>query len=186
MLRNTGTSYGWIAIVLHWTIGLLVIGQVVLGLLMARLEDQRLSFDLIQLHKSLGFLTLALALARIAWRLADPAPAPPAGTPPLERRAAAVSHAVLYLLMLGLPLTGWVLVSVSPLDMPTFAFYRVLIPNLPLPMSEPMEDLWSTVHRLVAYLMLGLICVHVLAALRHHFWLRDSVLMRMIRPQQKP
>ena len=123
MLLNTKLGYGWVAIVLHWTIAVLIVGQWTLGKVMKNLADQRLSFDLIQWHKSFGFLILALAVLRLCWRLANPRPALPPETSGLERLAAGWVHRTLYALMLLLPLSGWAIVSASTLEIPTFAFY---------------------------------------------------------------
>jgi cytochrome b561 len=182
MLRNTEVRYGLVAIVLHWLIGLLFIGQIALGLIMVRLEDQRLSFDLIQWHKSFGFLILVLVPLRIAWRLANPRPALSDTTPAWEHVAASAAHRIFYLLMILLPVTGWVLVSVSTLGMPTFAFYRFIIPNLPLPASDGSEAMWALVHQWLGYAASGLVALHILAALRHQFVLRDGLLVRMLVP----
>lgn len=182
MLRNNRDGYGLVAIALHWAIALLFIGQLVFGLVMVRIADQRLSFDLIQWHKSFGFLLLGLVLVRLLWRLANPRPDDPATLAPWERIAARTNHRLLYVLMFALPLSGWALVSVSVLAIPTFAFYLVVIPHLPLEMSEAAEDFWDETHELLAYIAIALVAVHVLASLRHHFWLRDDVLRRMIIP----
>lgn len=182
MLRNTETGYGLIAITLHWLIGLLFIGQVILGLVMVRLEDQRLSFELIQWHKSFGFLILLLVPLRIVWRLANPRPTLPDTTPAWEHEAASGTHLLLYALMLILPLTGWALVSVSTLGMPTFAFYRFIVPNLPLQASDGAEEIWAFVHQWLGYAATAIVGLHILAALRHQFVLRDGLLTRMLVP----
>src|SRR5690606_14556202 len=116
MLANSQTQYGWTAIVLHWAMALLLFGQWTLGQTMVRISDQRLAFDLFQWHKSFGLLVLALAILRLAWRLANPRPLLPAGTPRLEQAAAASTHRALYALMILLPLSGWALVSASVLE----------------------------------------------------------------------
>lgn len=185
MLRNTHDSYGWVAIVLHWTIALLFSGQLALGLVMSRLDDQRAAFDLIQLHKSFGFLLLGLVLVRLGWRAANPRPALPASTGRIEAAAARMAHWLLYLLMLAMPLTGWALVSVSILDIPSMPFDLFIMPNLPLEMSDDAEMLWGGTHEILAWTAIGLIAVHVLAALRHHLWLKDDVLRRMVRPRRR-
>lgn len=182
MLRNTAKSYGLVAIILHWVIALLFIGQLVLGLWMVRMADQRLAFSLIQWHKSFGFLILALAAIRLCWWLVNPRPALPDDMSRWERSAAGVAHAALYGLMFVLPLTGWALVSVSLLGIPTFAFYLFVIPHLPLAVSEQAETLWSSAHALLGYGAAGLVTIHILAALRHHLWLRDDLLTRITRP----
>lgn len=171
--------YDAAAIVLHWLMALLLTAQLLLGLTMSRIADQRSAFELIQLHKSIGLTLLGLIGLRLVWRLANRPPPLPDGMPLWERQAARFAHAVLYLLMLVLPLTGWALVSVSVLAVPTMPFGLFVLPNLPLPMSEAAELLWGCLHGLLAWALVGVVALHVLAALRHHFWLRDGVLTRM-------
>lgn len=180
MLRNTENAYGWVAIAFHWAIALLITGQWILGKWMVRLDDQRLTFELIQWHKSTGFLILALVMLRLPWRVFNPPPELPASMPLVERSAARWSHRVLYVLMLLLPLSGWALVSVSVLEIPTLAFYLILIPHLPFAKSEAAEDFWATTHEILGWAMLAVVALHVLAALRHHFLLKDEVLRRML------
>lgn len=184
MIRNGRDYYGLVAIVLHWAIAFLIIGQLVMGTVMVRLANQRLAFDLIQWHKSFGFLTLVLVVLRLAWRFANPLPAYPAAVPDWEASAARAMHRLLYVLMVLLPLSGWALVSVSVLAIPTLAFYLFLVPNLPLGISEGAEDFWAAAHRLLGYAMMAAVAIHGLAALRHHFWLKNDLLVRMLRPSQ--
>jgi cytochrome b561 len=185
MLRNRAHGYGSITIILHWLIALLFIGQLVGGNVMTRLEDKRLAFNLIQWHKSFGFLLLALVLLRILWRLANRAPRYPETMPVWEQRAAHVSHGLLYMLQLALPLTGWIVVSVSVLAIPTFAFYLVIIPNLPLAAAAGTEHLFMRMHTWLGYAAAGLLALHIAAALRHHFVLKDGLMRRMLRPVTK-
>jgi cytochrome b561 len=182
LLRNTASCYGWGAIVLHWAIAVIFIGQFVLGLVMMRVASQRTSFELIQLHKSFGFLLLGLVMLRIAWRLGNVTPSLPPETGRLERRAAPLAHFVLYLFQLALPLSGWALVSVSVLAIPSMPFGLFVVPNLSLGMSAGAEGFWLKAHSYLAYAGIALVALHVAASLRHHFWLRDSVLARMITP----
>ncbi|MFK0686669.1 cytochrome b [Mesorhizobium sp. IMUNJ 23033] len=182
MITNNTNRYGWAAIALHWLIALIFIGQFALGFIMVRIESQRTAFELIQLHKSFGFLLLGLIILRIAWRLGNAAPALPRSVGALERRAAPLAHFALYAFQLALPLSGWALVSVSMLEIPSMPFNLFVMPNLPLAMSDAAENIWAAAHWYLAYAGIALVVLHVLAALRHHFWLRDSVLVRMITP----
>lgn len=182
MLRNTKSRYGWAAIVLHWLIGLIFISQFVLGWAMVRIASQARSFELIQLHKSFGFLLLGLVLVRIGWRLVSVHPELPDEVGPLERKAAPAVHLALYAAQLVVPLSGWVLVSVSVLEIPSMPFDLFVMPNLPFDVSEQAENFWIAAHKWLAYAGIALVALHILAALRHHFWLRDIVLVRMISP----
>ncbi|MCO5063820.1 MAG: cytochrome b [Rhizobiaceae bacterium] len=184
MLGNTRRSYGLVAIVLHWIIAPLFIGQLVLGFLMVRLDDQRRAFELIQLHKSLGFLILALAVPRLLWRLGGISPELPESMSRYERLAATLSHASLYGLMIGLPLTGWILVSVSTLGIVTFAFNFVVIPNLPLVPSDGAEAFWSSTHMALGFIAAAVVTLHLCAAAWHQFIRKDGLLSRILCPRR--
>ncbi|MER8414490.1 MULTISPECIES: cytochrome b [unclassified Mesorhizobium] len=181
-ITNSTTRYGWGAIILHWLIALIFIGQFGLGFVMVRLTSQRTAFELIQLHKSFGFLLLGLVVLRVAWRLGNATPPLPRSVGTLERRAAPLVHFALYAFQLALPLSGWALVSVSMLEIPSLPFNLFVMPNLPLAESDGAESFWAATHWYLAYAGMALVALHVLAALRHHFQLRDGVLTRMITP----
>jgi cytochrome b561 len=186
MLRNTETGYGLVAIVFHWMIALLFAGQVALGIFMTRLADEEpTKFGLYQWHKSFGLLILLLALVRLAWRLINPAPDLPQGMRDWEQRAARLAHVFLYAAILLVPVTGWAFVSSSPLGIPTFAFYLVVVPHLPVPVSDVAEAVLQRVHTSLALLSAAVAVLHVAAALRHHFVLKDAVLQRMIVPVRR-
>ncbi|MGX9983404.1 cytochrome b [Methylobacterium fujisawaense] len=182
--------YSAVAILLHWASALSVLVLIGLGLTMthAALAPLR-QFQLYQWHKSVGVTVLALTVLRLLWRLTHRSPPHPVGMPARERRAAAAAHHLLYLLLVGLPLTGWAVVSLSPFNIPTVLYGLVPWPHLPLAAHVPdpaaAEGLLKQVHALGAWFLAALLAVHVAAALRHHFLLRDDVLRRML-PGRRP
>ncbi|AWV15690.1 MULTISPECIES: cytochrome b [Methylobacterium] len=182
--------YSAVAILLHWASALAVLVLIGLGLTMthAALAPLR-QFQLYQWHKSVGVTVLALTVLRLLWRLTHRPPPHPVGMPARERRAAAAAHHLLYLLLVGLPLTGWAVVSLSPFNIPTVLYGLVPWPHLPLAAHVPdpaaAEGLLKQVHALGAWFLAALLAVHVAAALRHHFLLRDDVLRRML-PGRRP
>jgi cytochrome b561 len=182
--------YSAVAILLHWASALAALVLIGLGLTMthAALAPLR-QFQLYQWHKSVGVTVLALTVLRLLWRLTHRPPPHPVGMPARERRAAAVAHHLLYLLLVGLPLTGWAVVSLSPFNIPTVLYGLVPWPHLPLAAHVPdpaaAEGLLKQVHALGAWFLAALLAVHVAAALRHHFLLRDDVLRRML-PGRRP
>jgi cytochrome b561 len=101
-----------------------------------------------------------------------------------ERYAAQASHFLLYVLIVGIPLSGWALASSSPLGIPTIWFGQAEVPHLPglqgYADQHAVEDQVHEVHELLGNLMIGLLLIHVGAALKHHFWDRDDVLTRML------
>jgi cytochrome b561 len=186
MLRNTKSGYGLVAIVFHWLIAALFLGQVVLGLYMTGLPpDEPLVFPLYQWHKSLGLSILLLALLRLAWRVLNRAPNLPDPLPAWEKRAARLAHLSLYAAIVAVPVTGWALVSASPLAIPTFAFNLVVVPHLPVTAGEAAETVWIFIHGNLAKLALLVALLHIGAALRHQFILRDGLIRRMIRPARE-
>ncbi|MTI16960.1 cytochrome b [Rhodobacteraceae bacterium RKSG542] len=187
MLRNTKFGYGSLAILFHWTMAILIIGMLGLGLYMVRQPlTAPETFALFQWHKSFGIVVFALALARLVWRFSNPAPTLPENMGALERLAAHLGHAGLYALMLFLPLSGWLVVSSSPYNIPTLLFGSINIPHMPLGWAvaekTSLSDPASLIHEYAAYLLIVLVLLHIAAALKHHFISKDDVLVRMMKP----
>jgi cytochrome b561 len=170
--KSAREHYDAVAVVLHWTMALGIFVLIGLGLAMkhAGLPKARV-IQLFQLHKSIGIVVLLLAVARLAWRLVRSAPPLPDALPALERQAAHAGHAVLYVLMLALPLTGWAVVSTAPLNIPTVLFGRVPWPDIwflaELPNKAPAFAVAQALHKYGAYALIAVVAVHVAAALRH-------------------
>jgi cytochrome b561 len=183
MLRNTANSYGLVSILFHWIIAALFLCQMPLGYLTQATRNQpALQFELYQWHKSVGFLILLLGGIRLVWALINPKPALTADLSDAERKAARIAHLSLHLLTVLVPLAGWAVVSTSPLQIPSYAFNLVVVPNLPLQISSYAEGVWSSIHGFLAYGAAFIAAVHILAALRHHFHFRDETLIRILLP----
>jgi cytochrome b561 len=180
----TPARYNTVSIALHWLIALGILALVAIGLSMTHLNPApMLKFQLYQLHKSIGITVLLAVLLRVIWRLTHKPPPLPE-MPPIEKAAAKATHGLLYLLMLGIPLTGWALVSVSVLNLPTVLYGVMPWPHLPI-LSEitnkaPVEAVMKFIHGKLAWVLIALIVLHAGAALRHHFILRDGILRRML------
>lgn len=178
--RNTSASFGLVAIVFHWTIALLFLAQLALGYLMSRDIDPVLQFNLFQYHKSIGFLVLALAAPRFIWSVFSRKPRALDGEGMASRLAARSAHAALLFLTLAVPLAGWAVASTSPLQIPSYVFDLVVVPGLPMAISDQAEAFWTEVHATLAYLAAVIVVLHVAAALWHHFVRKDPTLRRMI------
>ena len=178
--RNTSASFGWVAIAFHWTIALLFLTQLALGYMMSRdTIDPVLQFDLFQYHKSIGFLVLALAVPRFIWSIFSRKPRAVDGEGLASRLAARAAHAALLFLTLAVPLAGWAVASTSPLQIPSYVFDLIVVPGLPMTISDEAEALWTEVHATLAYLAAVIVLLHVAAALWHHFIRKDPTLRRM-------
>jgi cytochrome b561 len=182
---NTTESWGWVARLIHWVMAGLILFQLGLGIWMTNFVPDLLEqFRLTQTHKSWGFVIFVLALVRIGWRLVNRAHPPmPAGTPGWQVRAAAASHALLYALMLVLPLSGWVMSAASPtqdlLNIQNMVFGRFAMPDPWVPGVAWIEAVAKAVHVGAAVLMVLVLAVHAGAALKHLIVDRDGVFARM-------
>jgi cytochrome b561 len=178
--------YHTVAIFLHWTIAAAIVAQLAIGLWMVRAirvaGSQAVAFHAYQWHKSLGLAILALSLVRLCWRLANPPPPLPATMTRIQRTAAKTMHWLFYVLMLGTPLIGWLMVSASPLGLPTMVFGLFEWPHIAwlAGLGGSVEAAFKTAHRAMGYGFIVLLALHVAAALKHHLSDRDDVLARML------
>jgi cytochrome b561 len=177
VLRNDEARYGAVAQALHWLIAALVVVMFGLGWYMTDLPLGQKKFDFYQLHKSIGITILALAAARLLWRLFNPAPPLPASMRPWERAAARASHALLYLMLFAQPLLGFLQSNAA--NFPVVWWGAIRLPPL-IGTHEALAERLLEAHRWNSRLLLALVLVHAGAALRHHFVLRDEVLRRML------
>lgn len=181
------TRYSVVAIIIHWLTALTVIGLLIVGNYMADLpRTDPIKLDLFNWHKSFGVTVLLLTVIRLAWRLTHKPPALPGEMPGWEKRVAHAAHWLFYVLLLGVPLLGWIMVSAAPRSVPTFLFGLIEWPHisyfadLDFEQKKGMHEIFEDMHAAAAYSMAGLIVLHVGAALRHHFLLKDKILRRMI------
>lgn len=180
--------YTQVAIILHWLIAFGVIGLIAAGKWMTgaikQPETQALAYDVYQLHKSMGITVLLLTVLRIAWRLGHRPPPMPDTMPGWQKTVAAGAHWVFYLLLIGIPLSGWALVSASPLGLPTLLFGLVEWPHIPaltqVVNREETAHQLEEVHEWLGHAMLLLVVIHVAAAIKHQVLDRDNLLARML------
>jgi cytochrome b561 len=169
--------WGVSVVVLHWINAALIIGLLAHGWIMTHaVFGAAATFNLYQLHKSLGFSALALTALRIAARLRRPAPNPVPGWGGRLARAVQTAFYLLTLIAIG---AGWLVVSTSPLPIPTRFFGLFVIPNVAPPDAALFG--WATLaHQLAAYAMAALVALHIAGALKHHWINRDDALTRML------
>lgn len=179
--------YTAVAIALHWIIAFSILGLIAVGWFMETisfdtLEGRAQYQSIVQLHKSFGITVLVLSIARIAWRLMNPPPPEPA-MPGWQAFAANAVHVLFYVLMIAMPLSGWVMASASPaFETKYFGLFDArlpVLPTLPLDSREGIENAAASAHSLLAWVIIGLLALHVGAALKHHFVDRDGLLARM-------
>lgn len=184
MGRSPGLRYGDTAVIFHWLIAVFIIGLLVVGKYMTGLaENDPIRFELTQWHKSFGIVVLLLSVLRIVWRLLHKPPPEPESIARWQQLAASFVHILLYVLMLALPITGWIMVSTSPLNIDTVLFGAIPWPHLPitdLPNKEAIAADFHQYHEYAGMALIVLLLAHVGAALKHHLIDKDGVLMRML------
>ena len=165
------------AITLHWAIALLIFAAFPLGVYMHELPLSPTKLRLYSYHKWIGVSIFLLAVLRVAWRSTHRPPPLPATMPRWETLAASTVHHLLYVLILAVPLSGWLMSSAK-------GFQTVWFGVLPLPdlvgKNKELGDLLREVHESLNFTMLGLMLAHIGAAFKHHFIERDEILARMI------
>jgi cytochrome b561 len=165
------------AIALHWLMALLLVGLFAVGLYMHELPLSPWKLKIYSWHKWAGVTAFLLVLARLAWRHVHRPPALPAVMPPPLRFAAHAGHAVLYLLMIAIPLSGWLMSSAKGFQ--TVYFGVLPIPDL-LEKNKELGDRLKEVHEMLNFLLAFVVVGHVGAALKHHLIDKDDVLTRML------
>lgn len=165
------------AIVLHWLIAVAVIVNWRLAETAHELPDAEAA-ALMGRHMALGIVILALTALRLIWRVTKPAPPWASSMNPWEVVAARAVHTVFYLLLLGLPLGGWLATSFQGSGVGMFGLFT--LPALPVIASEAAGEAIFEMHEIGGKIMLALIVLHVLGALKHHLIDRDGNLYRML------
>ena len=178
-LKNTENGYGWVAIALHWLVAVAVFAMFGLGLYMIELTYYDAWYKgSLDLHKSAGILMALTVLIRFVWRLINPSPKG-LSPKPLENLAAHLAHGLLYLMMAALFISGYLISTADGQGIAVFELFTV-----PATLSaDHQEDIAGDVHRWLAWGLMGLVGLHALAALKHHFLNRDATLKRMLRSQ---
>jgi cytochrome b561 len=175
--QDSPTRYGAVAQGFHWLIAALVVTQFVLANLADDLPIGAHKLALLARHKSFGMTVLMLAILRLLWRLKNPPPQLPAGMAPWERHIARATHIAFYVLLFAMPLTGWLMSSAKNYSVSWFGLFTW--PNL-IGKNETAFDFLRATHDTLSYVLLVIAILHILAALKHHFWHKDDVLLRML------
>ncbi|WP_159976958.1 MULTISPECIES: cytochrome b [unclassified Novosphingobium] len=160
---------------LHWAIAVLILANLATGLLHDALEGV---VAVMPVHKAVGLTVLVLSLARLGWRMCWKAPAYPGSMSGTEIAAAHILHALLYVLMIAMPLSGWIMSSAGKYPLSWFGLFDW--PKLAVTKGSTLYEIGHSFHGIGGWTLLALVLGHVAAALRHQFLLRDAVLRRML------
>lgn len=176
-LKNTQEGYGIVAIIFHWTMAVLIIFLLTLGIYMVNLPISLLKLKLFGWHKEWGILALILVSLRLGWRFNNIVPRLPDSISVWQKRAAHGMHWVFYICLFALPITGWMISSAANLSVSFFGLF--ILPDLIAPNPDLQKTL-EWIHQWIGYALILFICLHIAAALKHHFINKDNVLRRML------
>jgi cytochrome b561 len=176
-IQSSKPRYSAVAQGFHWIIAALIVAQFTLAWLADDLPLGMHKLALLARHKSFGMTILMLAVLRLLWRLFNRPPELPSGMSKIEKLLARATHIAFYVLLFAMPLTGWMMSSAKNYSVSWFG--RFTWPNLVAP-NEHAFDLLRSTHHILSYVLLAIAILHILAALKHHFWNKDDVLVRML------
>ena len=172
---NTRQEYGVVSKCLHWLIALLVIAMLIYGFLLGSFP-RNWHHTVVMLHKSFGLIVLALSLLRILWLWFHRKPDMLNNMSAWQQLLAEVVHFLLYIMLVALPLSGWIMATASnkpPVFFNWFSF------AFPIPVDYRVASIASDCHTVFAWIVIGLIALHVLGALKHALIDKDDTLRRM-------
>lgn len=175
LFRNTKNRYGWVAMLFHWAMALLILAMLGLGLYMDGLPVSLAKLKLYGWHKELGILILFLVVLRTVWSCVNIVPVLP--PPYWQQLAARALHLAFYGFMFVLPITGWCMSSASGVPVSFFGLF--VLPDFVAP-NKQLGHLFRVVHGWLAYGLIAAIVSHAAAALWHHFIQNDDTVRRML------
>jgi cytochrome b561 len=177
MLKNTGNSFGMLSKAFHWLIALCIVGMITVGLTMTDMEPSPTKMALYSLHESTGAVILLLVILAFVWRLFSPIPQLPGSLHLWHRRLAKLSPVVLYGLLFLIPLSGIILSQAAGYPITVYSLFT--LPNI-FPKDPALSKIALMIHQYGAFTLIGVVTLHIGAALYHHFILKTNVLQRML------
>jgi len=176
-LTNTTQRYGWISIVFHWLMALAVMGLFGLGLYMVELTYYDAWYKgSLDLHKAVGIVLALTWMARLSWRLITPTPEA-LGDKSWEHKVAHLVHGLLYLLMLALFVSGYLISTADGRSISVFGWFEIPASL----MMDNQEDIAGVIHWGLAWSLMILVGLHAAAAVKHHVVDKDRTLVRMLK-----
>jgi cytochrome b561 len=169
-------AYTVTARALHWITAALVIVMIPIGIVMANFSLGPAGDVLYDIHRSIGAILIPIVLVRLAYRLTVPPPPLPDDIPEIQRLAANLTHWALYAMLVVQGFVGWI--ATSAYRAPIKVFWLFELPPI-WPVDQPYSERMFAIHRWLGIALALLICVHIGAALYHHFVRKDGVLLRM-------
>lgn len=181
--RNTEENYGLIAVILHWAMAVVIVALFALGLWMVGLNYYDPWYRKApELHKGIGVLLFSVLLLRLAWRWSSASPKPEPGLTPFERKASSAAHIALYVLLVAVMASGYLISTADGRPVDVFGWFQIpaVVSGLP-----NQADLAGDIHLALAIGLIALAGFHAAGALKHHFLDRNRTLVRMLGARKR-
>jgi cytochrome b561 len=175
----TRSRYSGGAIAFHWIIAILIVANLVGAWLTEDWEGPARA-TVMALHKATGITVLVLSLLRLVWRLGHRPPPFPAGIKPIEALGARAVHWLFYLMMVSIPLTGWLMISAADPRRPFHWYGAFDLPYLPVQGNKAVGGFAHDAHEWLGWAFVALLVLHVAAALKHHLSDEPGFIGRML------
>lgn len=176
MLTNTSKSYGFITKLFHWVTALLVISLLIVGFVMTDMENSPQKFEIYGMHKATGVIVLIIGLSRLLWKILNTPVLAAQGLPAIFSLLAKLTHFALYFFLILMPSSGLLMSLYAGYDVNVYNFFTVSS----FDKSPQISHLFHTIHITSAWILVGLVFLHIGAGLFHFFIRKDQVLQRML------
>jgi cytochrome b561 len=177
MIKDSPYHYGLLSRALHWTIAVLILANLALGLLFDYIQMPA-KISAINIHKAIGVTVLVLMVLRLVWRSVQGFPREPDGLPKWQQVLARAVHLAFYPLLIALPLAGWLASSAAGYPVNFFGLFT--LPLLPIEKDKALSHVFNQAHSVLAYITIALVAIHIGAALWHHFVEKQKIIRRIL------
>src|SRR3990167_6698513 len=175
MIKNTLSTYGYLAKFFHWSMALIFIAMFTVAYIMINIPKSEFRYTLYDLHKATGILLFCLVVLRLSWRLHNIQPALSGFVPVWQKHAAQWNIATLYFFMFAMPTTGFLTSTLGGHDI---SFYNIFIIS-PWAHDKSASGFFSQAHEILSYLLIVAFVIHVMGAIYHHYSIKDNIFKRM-------
>lgn len=169
-------NYNTVSRIFHWSVALLILGLLIVGFFMEGMNPEPLKFKIYGWHKALGMVVIGLGVARIIWKHASQSPNSLSTHKKWEKMLSKTIHIVLYILIIAMPLSGWIMSSAGGYPVSFFGLFE--FPNI-VEKNKELGRIANQVHGILAYALVGCVGLHVVGAIKHHVIDKDVTLNRM-------
>ena len=176
-LKNTAEHYGSVAKFLHWFLAICIVAMLLIGFFYTDFGSQATQLAWLRFHKSLGMLILALMIIRIIWQFINITPSSLLPIPRWQHLLSQLHHWLLYIALILMPISGWIM-SIAGGHTPIV--FGLFTANAPIPVNKTLASTTLTCHVILAWVIIALVAMHILAVLKHWLIDKDNVLQRML------